>query len=54
MYPQSKLEVYAGELSNLFKSIDPQNIQTIQFSEYGSLPVINLQAKLGKVSTQFE
>lgn len=54
IYPQSKLDRYAAELTDLFKSIDTQNPRNIPFSDYGALPVINLQAKLGKVSAQFE
>ncbi len=54
IYPQSKLDRYAAELTDLFKSIDTQNPRNIPFSDYGVLPVINLQAKLGKVSAQFE
>lgn len=54
IYPQSKLDRYAAELTDLFKSIDTQNPRNIPFSDYGALPVITLQAKLGKVSAQFE
>lgn len=54
IYPQSKLDRYAVELTDLFKSIDTQDPRNISFSDYGALPVINLEAKLGKVSAQFE
>jgi hypothetical protein len=54
LFPQEKLDDYASDLQNLFNTMDLTALENPTYGSYGVLPLINLSAELGTITTEFE
>lgn len=54
LFPQEKLDDYASDLQNLFNTMDLSALDNPTYGSYGVLPLINLSAELGTITTEFE
>jgi hypothetical protein len=54
LFPQEKLDDYASDLQNLFNTMDLSTLENPTYGSYGVLPLINLSAELGTITTEFE
>ncbi len=54
LFPQEKLGDYASGLQNLFNTMDLSALENPTYGSYGVLPLINLSAELGTITTEFE
>lgn len=54
LFPQEKLDDYASDLQNLFNTMDLSALENPTYGSYGVLPLINLSAELGTITTEFE
>lgn len=54
LFPQEKLDDYASDLQNLFNTMDLSAFKNPTYGSFGVLPLVNLSAELGTITTEFE
>tara|TARA_Y200000002_G_scaffold348892_2_gene325172 strand:+ start:885 stop:2138 length:1254 start_codon:yes stop_codon:yes gene_type:complete len=54
LFPQEKLDDYASDLQNLFNTMDLSAFENPTYGSFGVLPLVNLSAELGTITTEFE
>ena len=54
LFPQEKLDDYASDLRNLLDTMDLSALENPTYGSFGVLPLVNLSAELGTITTEFE